>query len=728
MAKTNELDFTEAFIPKPVQLFGQALSNMVTKMKNQREREKLAPQPKEKMGKRIMNGFKSFGKTFKNSMATGGTMAQMLPPPVQWGLDRLLNGKTKAKANGRKNKDSQVDSTETVKLLTDQVDQGVEIINSNEHEIELLDEMIAFQEESVDLLKKIDKNTTPDTLKQREDELENKKRANRLFGGAAANDAAMNDKKGGLGSIISGVIGDLLGGAVAGWLGAKGLKGAGIFGKGAATGAAGAAAGAAKKPGFFKRAAGSMKGVPGLVAKAVTGGAALAGTGVAAAKTYLGNTNVVKNSTQYLETLKDGAKGALTNIPETAKPVTSAIASGAQKAKEIGGNVAQGGKAVISTLSEKASNMFGGAKNWLSNTASSVADGASNAASSVAKSAPGFLDKAKNFGAKGLKALGMPLTVATTLYDVNEVASDDKLSDSEKNKEYTKIGTKLAGMWAGAKAGAAAGAMGGGAVGAAFGGVGAAPGAAVGGILGGIAGAFGGYELGDVVGEKLGNAAFDVKENANPDAVTVESVIPQPAKATQKIQTALRLGGDAIPKSVSDYVNNVGSNKYEDIKNDYYSYLTKQGIEFDDNTAINAISKVKQDSLQFKAKIEKMDTFANLKYNDPTDVIKKVANSASAIQNISTKNEYEDVTVGETRNTALQTLSHELEENNIEASKPTVIQQPIILPNPSGGGGNGGSINTGESQNRNKLAIPNTRNQDGTLERLLNFTYRPLLD
>ena len=728
MANSNELDITNSFFPKPMLMFGKVLANMVVEMKKKRKEEKENPKPSKTVGQRIKGGFKSFGKNFKNSLADGGAMASMLPPPIQWGLDRLLNGTRTKDGKNKKKGSEEIDSTETVKLLSDQVDNGIELVESSDEEIELLDSLLDYQEQSVDLLKKIDKNTTPDTLKSREDEIENRKKAARLFGGAAANDESIKGGKGGVGGIISGIVGDLLSGAVAGWLGAKGLKGAkGIFGgKGAATAASGVSQ-AAKKPGFFKRGLSSMKGVPGLVAKAVTGTAALAAPAMAGAKAYLGNTSVVKNSSSYLETLKDTGKGVLASAGETAKPVTSAIASGAQKAKDIGGNVAEGGKTVISTLSDKASKMFGGAKNWLANTGGAIADGASD----VAKATPGFLDKAKNIGAKGLKALGMPLTVATTLYDVNEVASDDKLNDSQKNKEYTKIGTKLAGMWAGAKAGAAVGAMGGGAVGAAFGGVGAAPGAAVGGIVGGIAGAFGGYELGDVVGEKIGNAAFDTKSNvSNPDNITVESIIPEPAKATQKIQTALRLGGDSVPKSVSDYINNVGNQKFEDVKNDYYSYLTKQGLEFDDNTAINAIAKVKQDSLQNKAKIEKLDTFANLKYSDPMEAIKKVANSASAIPNISTKNEYEDVTVGETRNTTLQSLSNELEENNLESSKPTVIQQPIILPNPSGngGGGNGGSINTGESGNRTKLGIPNTRNQDGTLERLLNFTYRPLLD
>lgn len=490
---------------------------------------------------------------------------------------------------------------------------------------DILIDIAELQEQSLEILKKIDENTKPDRLGDREKELEAKARARQL---ALMNQTAANDSKNGKGG-LGGIISDVLGNLVTAWLGGKGIAAA---------------------AGILKGAKGLPKGAASAVSK---------GGGI-------------------ISSITNAVKGA----------GSSAVAAGSKGIQAAGG----AGKSVLSTIGE-----YGKA----------AASKAGGALSGIGKSI-----------AKVGGRLGGPLAVAGTLYEVNEVATDDTKTEDQKKADYTKIGARLAGMWAGAKAGALGGGAIGGAVGAGFGGVGAAPGAAVGGVVGGIVGAIGGYNVGDAVGEAAGNRLFNPKA-VHADNVTVTSVLPEQTKDSTKIKSNLILSANELPTKVQAYLTGDGNSKYEDIKNEYYSYLNSQGFKYSDQTAMDAMAAAKKVKLEEKAKITSIDTsFAEVKHRDPTAVIKAVANSgAMDVQGL------DSLDVGASRRTALSSLSSELSADNVESSKPQVVTQPVIVQAPSSNSGQSTPQQQGE---RSRLEIPASRNQDGTIQRLLNITYKPL--
>lgn len=770
----------DAFIPQPAQLLGSGLASVTKKLLSKNKK----PNQKKQASQSATPVLDKVSKMVENFALPDAFFPQPAVMAADWMQDKFLNFADKRRAKFKNqgqpvqgseseqtpqrgtpnvmapanvsnvvkggftnrpaaNDSTELEETETVKILRNSEKRDIELVEGQDQEIDILDALIEGQEETIELLKQIEANTKPNTLKDREDEIEARNRSR--LGGLMGKDSANDSGKNGKGGLMDNIIGPLVEGAVQAWLGKKLIGG--VFG---GKGGAGGVAGAAKKPGIFSRIGGAVK----------SGGSALltgAGKGLSAlgtkGKALAGVAGAI-SAASFMKSAPDitpietkpnikpvaGAPVVINRGPaanDVAKPslVSQAVDKSKVLASTIGekaATVVDKAKVIGSSLAEKASGILSAGKQMAGSAGSTIAEKAGSmwkgAGDALGKGVESVKTAGKGIGSAAGKMLGVPLTAAMTLYDVNEVASNDNLNDTQKKKEYTKIGTKLAGMWAGAKAGAAVGAMGGGAVGAAFGGVGAAPGAAVGGILGGIAGAFGGAELGEMAGDKLGGAVFEENKNIkSPDNITVESVMPQPAKTTQVIQTSLRLGGDNIPKPVADYINNTSNSKFEDIKTEYYDYLNREGIKFDDNTAINAIAKVKQESLQHKAKIESLDKFSTLKYNDPKELIKKV--SANQIQSLSpetTAKNMDDFSVGNTRQEFLSTISKEMETNIFEKMKPQP-QAPIVINNNNSSGGSNNINNGDTSGNRSKLGIPSTRNQDGTIQRMLNNTYRPLM-
>lgn len=567
-------------------------------------------------------------KDVRKTLTLKNMQRSMLPTPMLMALEKLqskFGGKAKKAGGGAR------------------TSQNVQIEDDEDEEIEVLEAIAEYQEQSLEILKQIDENTRPDRLGDRERELEAKNKA-RLQGqyGEAANDANAAGK-----GLLGGIIGDLITGAVTGWLGGKGIK--------------------AAAAGIFK-----PKGAPKVP------------------------TTVKPSGTSRIGSIIKGMGGS---VVSKAGSVVSAA-----------GGV---GKGVLDGLGKAAST----GASAVSGTGKTILDSVKGVGSSVAKSAGGLMSSIKGTGASALKMLGTPLAVATSLYDVNQVATNDEMSDAAKNKEYTKIGTRLAGMWAGGKAGAAVGAGIGGGVGAGFAGVGAAPGAAVGGILGGIVGAIGGYRAGDSVGEYAGERVFNPSA-VSADNVKVDSILPTASKDAARIKTNLILNND-LPSRVRSYVNGEGMSDYSDIKDEYYSYLKSQGLKFDDRTAMEAMSLAKKVKLEERAKIANIDaSFKDVKHKDPTAVIKSVANSgALSATGVS------DLDVGATRRTALSSLSNELNADHAESNKPPVVQ-PVVIQAPAQQSGS--PVNNGSSNDRSRLEIPSSRNNDGTIQRLLNMSYKPL--
>lgn len=651
--KSAAVVLTDASLPAPIQGSAELLNDVLDKDKS--------PE--------IVKALEDAKKRLRESVSPENLSKAFLPKPLQHLASRFSMGGKKPSKKSKKTKDVEVEDTPTtnenvnvegsgelVTLIDESNQTNTELLEATGKEEKLLTELSEKQDKTIQILSSIDKNTKPDTLAEREAELEARKKQNSSTPQDSSGLGGVGAGAGILGS-LSGIVGDLITGAL-------GLKGMTSIKDILTAGKKGVDAGAAAKTGkasIAERAKNAFKSVGGLK------GAAIAGAGVSAIASIGG--------------LFSGKTDAI-DAPEKVVPKESAKPN----------------------LSERISKAFDSTKSSIGNGLSSVKEYAKPLASKTA--------------GVGSKLLGAPLMVASTAYDINEVSSNESLSDSQKNKEYTKIGTRLAGAWAGAKAGGALGAMGGGAVGAAFGGVGAAPGAAVGGIVGGIMGAIGGWEVGDSVGEGIGSAAFDDEPVKQTDS-NVQVLPKHDPLSTTKIFEKLETSKD-LPKNVESLVNGDSNVKYSDVIDDYQKWVESKGLTFDQKSASVALMEYRRERMKRRMIIESKDSMIK-QQSDTLSRIEPISNLVSpSIQ----PNIVDEINVAESRSDALKHLSVEIERNGFKDSEPKIIQQQIAVPSSN----QSQSQPTQEGNNSGgRLGVPNTRNSDNTIQRLLNNTYRPLL-
>lgn len=109
-----------------------------------------------------------------------------------------------------------------------------------------------------------------------------------------------------------------------------------------------------------------------------------------------------------------------------------------------------------------------------------------------------------------------------------------------------------------------------------------------------------------------------------------------------------------------------------------------------------------------------LPTSAEPKIDDP-------AKSAEIAANI-VKPDIQGVTAGNTRVTNLEQLTQRIEQT--AADKQSAMMQPIIAPVTIH---NNNTTNNGSGQQQSRMPVPSVRNQDGTIQRLLDANYRPLI-
>lgn len=97
------------------------------------------------------------------------------------------------------------------------------------------------------------------------------------------------------------------------------------------------------------------------------------------------------------------------------------------------------------------------------------------------------------------------------------------------------------------------------------------------------------------------------------------------------------------------------------------------------------------------------------------------AKSAEIAANI-VKPDIQGVAAGNTRVTNLEQLTQRIEQT--AADKQDAMMQPIIAPVTIH---NNNTTNNGSSQQQSRMPVPSVRNQDGTIQRLLDANYRPLI-
>ena len=95
--------------------------------------------------------------------------------------------------------------------------------------------------------------------------------------------------------------------------------------------------------------------------------------------------------------------------------------------------------------------------------------------------------------------------------------------------------------------------------------------------------------------------------------------------------------------------------------------------------------------------------------------------SAEIAANI-VKPDISGVTAGNTRVTNLEQLTQRIEQT--AADKQDAMMQPIIAPVTIH---NNNTTNNGSSQQQTRMLVPSVRNQDGTIQRLLDANYQPLI-
>lgn len=106
---------------------------------------------------------------------------------------------------------------------------------------------------------------------------------------------------------------------------------------------------------------------------------------------------------------------------------------------------------------------------------------------------------------------------------------------------------------------------------------------------------------------------------------------------------------------------------------------------------------------------------------NPTPKLDDPAKSAEIAANI-VKPDISGVTAGNTRVSNLEQLTQRIEQT--AAEKQSAMMQPIIAPVTIH---NNNTTNNGSSQQQSRMPVPSVRNQDGTIQRLLDANYRPLI-
>lgn len=107
--------------------------------------------------------------------------------------------------------------------------------------------------------------------------------------------------------------------------------------------------------------------------------------------------------------------------------------------------------------------------------------------------------------------------------------------------------------------------------------------------------------------------------------------------------------------------------------------------------------------------------------SDPTPKLDDPAKAAEIAANI-VKPDVSGVTAGNTRVTNLENLTQRIEQT--AADKQAAMMQPIIAPVTIH---NNNTTNNGSGNQQTRMNVPTVRNQDGTIQRLLDANYQPLI-
>lgn len=107
--------------------------------------------------------------------------------------------------------------------------------------------------------------------------------------------------------------------------------------------------------------------------------------------------------------------------------------------------------------------------------------------------------------------------------------------------------------------------------------------------------------------------------------------------------------------------------------------------------------------------------------SDPSPKLDDPAKAAEIAANIVTP-DIGGVEAGNTRVSNLEQLTQRIEQT--AADKQAAMMQPIIAPVTIH---NNNTTNNGSSQQQTRMPVPSVRNQDGTIQRLLDANYQPLI-
>lgn len=286
-----------------------------------------------------------------------------------------------------------------------------------------------------------------------------------------------------------------------------------------------------------------------------------------------------------------------------------------------------------------------------------------------------FLNGAKNLGGK---LLGTPLLFLSSGLEAKEVSDNKELTKEEKVVSYSKIGGKLAGALAGAKAGAVLGAT--------LGPVGSL----VGGVLGGIGGTF----LGDEVGEKAGNL--------------INSILPQ---EKTKDATPFIKNPDITKDSLEIKSSDVSNIEKEQKENDkivekIYNDLIKEHIERTGSyPSENQLKNYKIMAL-FESKNDVTNKF-NYGKQFSSEILKPVIR--------------ENLLANETKLNNLKTISKQMEIS--EAEKQQMVLNPVVVVNNQTNNSN----NYNQDEYKFRIPVPSVRNQENTIQKLLDSSFLPLV-
>lgn len=543
------------------------------------------------------------------------------------------------------------------------IDVNYEVLSVTEKSNETLAELLDINGRVVKTLQAVEKNTRVDELKQREDVIESGKSRASQML-AQKGDAGGRGGANGNGGGISGAIMDGLVNAALGYAGIK-----------VATSRLGG-----KVLGGVKGAAGSVwQGVKGAAGSVWQGAKNVAGEGASAAFNAWKNVGGAKGVLGAMKGAASRAPGPLKALglvgaggaATSAAPSVSSVLPTTTTALEVADDVAKAGGAI--------------------STASKVV----GAVAPVTKS--GFLQGAKNLGSK---ALGAPLAVGIGAYEAYNVSKDENLSSEKKVVEYSKIGGKTAGALAGAKVGAAMGAFGG------------PVGVAIGGLIGGISGYF--------LGEKGGEIAGDLINAVLPSTKETDKGIQ--SKASESISYTF----NEMTFAQNDKEGYSDFKEYRDTK--YKEYLGKYKDETIARTLAQkeAVEKFKVEAQKAGAIIQSEVKTAQLESvkSKPSETSTIVSTAPNVSVSNVVKPDIGTIQPGQTKTNNLQALTQQIEQTNAEKqdmkASPTIV--PVTINNQS----NTTTSQSSESS-RIRTPVPLVRNQDGTIQRLLDLNYHPLL-